>query len=159
MVLDDVDINNYINQIANVLDVSQDIKNQLIVQIKGYTNFDKLSFIKDTQDRLAELITADQQIELLKIQMSNNGGYDETTWNSLMSGLTKLQVLSLINKNGDCKETTDAIINALDAKIKAVNSVLVTNLNPPRQRGGNIKSYKHKYLKYKSKYLRIKNNI
>jgi hypothetical protein len=150
-------IDDYISQIAFALDVNDEIKKQLIIEIKGYTNFDKLSFIKNTEEKLRELIVADEQIKLLKTQLDNNGGYDETTWNSLMSGLTKLQALSLINKNGDCKETTDAIINALDAKIKAVNSVLVTNLNPLK--GGNIKSYKHKYLKYKSKYLRIKNNI
>lgn len=153
-------INNYIEQIVNALIDNTDrnnelIRNKLIEEFKNYKTNDKLSFIKNTEIHLDKLIEADIEIEKLKTQMENKGGYDVESWNKLMEGLSKLQVLSLINKTANCKETTDAIITALNEKINRVNEVLEKNL----QTGGNIKSYKHKYLKYKSKYLRIKNNM
>ena len=156
-IFNDANIEKYIKQIVDALEPvnNQDIINNLNEEVKNYTNREKLSFINDTQKHLNTLIEADKKIEILKVTMANKGGYDPDNWNKLMEGLSKLQVLSLINKTANCKETTDAIITALNEKINRVNEVLVKNL----QTGGNIKSYKHKYLKYKSKYLRIKNNM
>ena len=153
-------INDYIEQIVNALidntdSNNQQIRKKLINDFEKYTKIEKLSFIKNTETYLGDLIEADKGIEQLKDTMKSTGGYDPEKWNKLMEGLSKLQVLSLINKTVDCKETTDAIINALNKKIELVNGVIEENL----QTGGNIKSYKHKYLKYKSKYLRIKNNM
>jgi len=159
------EINNYIEEIVNALipdptdstdTTREQIRNTIIDNFDNYSNKEKLSFIKNTDKHLANLKIADDKIKQLKTQMVSTGGYNVGGWNILMEGLSKLQVLSLINKTASCKDTTDAIITALNEKIKAVNTVIEENLN---QTGGNIKSYKHKYLKYKSKYLRIKNNM
>jgi hypothetical protein len=148
-------IKKYINQIE--LNIGVDLT-QLKNDMEKYDNADKLSFIKNTQPKLDTLIQADNELKEISTKLNDDVLYGNAKdkWNEMLKNVGKLQALSLINKTPDCKETTNAIIDALDAKIKAVNEVIEGNLT---QNGGNINSYKHKYLKYKSKYLRIKNNM
>jgi hypothetical protein len=154
LITDDT-IDKYIKQIEYNIGVDL---TQLKSDMVKYENVDKLSFIKDTQTKLDTLIKADKKLQEISIKLNDDVLYGDAKdkWNKMLQNVSKLQALSLINKTPDCKETTNAIIDALDAKLKAVNDVIQENL---QQQGGNIKSYKHKYLKYKSKYLRIKNNI
>jgi len=128
------------------------------------TNFNddqKFTFIESTAPFLTRLIDADSRLTDIKNKLQNNDIYSSDTknrWNSMIEKLARLQTLIFI-KDGrkvNCDEVTKDIIDALDAKITAVNDVIQDKLEQ-EQRGGNIKSYKHKYLKYKSKYLRIKN--
>lgn len=134
-------------------------------QLKGdmvnlYKDDDKYKFIEDTNGHLDELLVADNKLKEISEELNNDIYQDDTrnSWKSMMNNLGRLQTLIFI-KDGrrvNCDEVTKEIIDALDNKIKAVNKVIADNL---KQTGGNIKSYKHKYLKYKSKYLRIKNNM
>lgn len=131
-----------------------------------YGDKDKYKFIKATEQQLDELLAADNKLKEISENLNNDIYQAETrkSWKSMMNNLGKLQTLIFIKdgRRANCDEVTKQIIDALDQKIKAVNDVIAKNLQQTpvnEQTAGNIKSYKHKYLKYKSKYLRIKNNM
>ncbi len=144
----------YIDQIGDKLGVNLDDLKEHIIE---FTNIQKLSFIKNTQEKLNKLLELDEKLKNISTDLDDTALYGEAkkNWDNMLVNVGKLQALSLINKTANCEQITQNIISAIDAKITAVNAVLDQNL----QTGGNINSYKHKYLKYKSKYLRIKNNM
>jgi hypothetical protein len=159
-------INEHINKIVGTGVIDDETGKTL--KLEFVTNFNddqKFTFIESTAPFLDRLIEADSRLTDIKNKLEDNKIYSTETknsWNSMTRNLGRLQTLIFI-KDGrkvNCDEVTKDIIDALDAKITAVNDVIQDKLEQEQQqKGGNIKSYKHKYLKYKSKYLRIKNNI
>ena len=159
-------INEHIDKIVDTGVIDDATGRTLKIEIATNFNDDqKFTFIESTAQKLDALIQADIRLTGIKDKLQNNIIYTSETknrWDSMIEKLARLQTLIFI-KDGrkvNCDEVTKDIIDALDAKITAVNDVIQEKLEQEQQqKGGNIKSYKHKYLKYKSKYLRIKNNI
>jgi hypothetical protein len=164
------DIKNHLSNILIALgivdstrptDADELILNDMIAEINDkYDDKSKYTLLELSNPKLKQLINADNEIKNIYDKLNSNrekyGEESITKWNEMMRNVAKLQLLTIIKKKANCEEITKSIINALDSKIKVINTILDENLE---QNGGNIKSYKHKYLKYKSKYLRIKNNI
>ena len=155
-------INKHIDNIVDTNVITLDEGIQLKTNMVNlYNDDEKYKFIEATEDLINKLTIADKKLKGISDELGKNDIYQPETrnsWKTMMNNLGRLQTLIFI-KDGrrvKCDEVTKQIIDALDHKIKAVNEVIADNL---KQTGGNIKSYKHKYLKYKSKYLRIKNNM
>ena len=75
----------------------------------------------------------------------------------------KISILSKISPS-DCGPVIDALVKAFDTKIKSVNSILAERNAAPgantiKKGGYSDLIYKNKYLKYKQKYLQLKNNL
>ena len=115
--------------------------------------------------KINALIKADENLK----EISKTIGQDYQTilpqWNSLLTNLAKLQGYIILNKvkSNDCSGLIKAIIDAMDAKIKATNEILEFKLkeeaNLPSSRlpsSSSSLSSQNKYFKYKNKYLNLK---
>ena len=81
------------------------------------------------------------------------------SWDKTISTLGKLQGLVILKKisSNDCKPVIETLLAAIDKKISVVNEILEQNIT--QTGGNNINTFKNKYLKYKMKYLNLKNNM
>ena len=114
------------------------------------------------QSSIQKLITSDQEINNLIQPDGELFIYKDaikTTWDKTLSTLGKLQGLVILKKisSNDCKPVIESLLAAIDKKISVVNEILEQNIT--QTGGNNINKFKNKYLKYKMKYLNLKNNM
>jgi hypothetical protein len=136
--------------------------------------------LDDLINLVKSLKEADEQLN----KLTENSEFKEYAnkykqeWDDFKRGLGKMQSLILLEKikvTKDCSSVISLLIGALNQKIKSVNKILEANINPgqvkqespapqpptppplPQQVGGAMdEMYKEKYLKYKIKYLKLK---
>lgn len=104
--------------------------------------------------KINELLDVDSR--LLEFE-KNNILHDHTkqNFNKLKENLGKLQILVLIKKLSEstgCNDIINTLLNILNNKFENINSILTSNLV---QTGGTNKKYYKKYIKYKTKYLKL----
>ena len=155
-------IQDFLRDVFTTLGLTANQANQITSQLDATFTGQQLQMIINN-DQLRTLIEADTRIANLQNDpgLTSLTGTNAAIWNSFKQNLGKLQVLAILKKirQGDCDATIQTIVEALNAKLQAVNTILESNL----QSGGGKQStnsindpYYHKFLKYKFKYMLAK---
>ena len=151
-----------------------------------FSKEDKFKLINDTERYIISLETVDNELQTLtKGSLSQYMSQIQVNWDSMNEQLAQLQILSLIQRKEDCSGVIKELLSILSKKIKTVNDVLKQNLGmvntdtsantgPSASASANTSasagpsanpgagantSAQKKYLKYKNKYLSLKNLI
>ena len=121
---------NYVNQISDALELNPDQKGKITTLFSSFKDNEKLQLISQTQDRVNELLAADEQIKALKTgSLSQYMVNIQENWNMMSENLVQLQILSLLQKKGaDCSEVINDILKILNTKLTTVNQILRANL-------------------------------
>jgi hypothetical protein len=114
---------------------------------------------KDKIDVIMNLLKSDTDINDFGNSLKNQEVKDN--FNKLKNNLGKLQVLVLlkkIDKSKNCDDVLNTFIGIINNKVSVVNDIMEKKLVGGGQVGGgrNGKEYIGKYVKYKLKYLRLK---
>ena len=171
----------YIDDILTVLNITDtdDIKNlKAELNFSDTTKYELMAAFTNPEftNKLTKLKEADKSI--IELEAKYEDIFDDkdvkTLWNGLLQKLASLQVyiiIKSIRKSGEkCSEIVQAFSSALDKKMSFVNDILSQNIEEqmtPKKtetikisslKGGTnyISSY-YKYIKYKNKYLKLKN--
>lgn len=126
-----------------------------------FSKEEKFKLINETERYVTSLEIVDNELKGLSIgslaqymtQIKNN-------WDTMNEQFAQLQILSLIQRKEDCSGVIKELLNILSKKIETVNGILKSNLgiSSEIQMQSDSQS-KKKYLKYKNKYLSLKNLI
>jgi len=113
---------------------------------------------KDKINEIKNLLQSDEDINNFGDNLKNQAV--KNNFEKLKNNLGKLQVLVLlkkIEKSKDCDDILNNFIGIINNKISVVNDVLEKKLDRG-QTGGGKKNTKYigKYIKYKLKYLKLK---
>jgi hypothetical protein len=157
----------FINDIIQKLGIPNVFASTIIIEMRKLNNKAKLKIInheglnlsidalKEADDNLGKLIDNGPLTEYYK------GEYNQKLWNNTMTEVARLQGLILLRKISEtnCDGVIQALLGAFDAKLKAVNNILASDLtkSPTQIGGSNDAMFKSKYEKYKMKYLNLKN--
>jgi hypothetical protein len=130
------DLINYVTKIFTAIGIQSDQQTRLIDIFNKYTDKDKYKVLnnKELLDKFNKLLEADKQLNSLV----SDGGilnsyYNKNTvnskmWDETITQLSKLQGFSILQKIGNCDETVNALLNALNSKIEIVNNIIASNL-------------------------------
>ena len=134
------------------------IRDDIIIEIASWKINNKILTINTIDitkinDNLIKLINADKQLANTMNKFKDTDYYSNIQ--DLYKSLAELQALTLL-KSIKKKEPIQELIKAIDNKIKTVNSLLKDSLQ--NKYNQYIDPYYNKYLKYKQKYLALKNN-
>lgn len=163
-----IEIQNFSDYITNILaalgidkDTGNAILNEMQTKFDDKTKYELVNN-PDIQSSIQKLITSDQEINNLIQPGGELEIYKDaiqSTWNKTIATLGKLQGLVILKKisSNDCKPVIESLLAAIDKKISVVNEILEQNI--AQTGGNNINTFKNKYLKYKMKYLNLKNNM
>jgi hypothetical protein len=141
--------------IYKALDLSATDEATINSKLQNYTNVEKYKLINSANKYLEDLVDADKKI--IKLEMEDKLSKDNIVlFKTTLAELAKLQGLILIRKASEnCDELIKVLLEAFKNKLSVVNDILINNLND--QKGGdNI--FKHKFFKYKTKYLNLLKN-
>jgi len=108
------------------------------------------------KEQFDKLFEADIDLQNITLRLKPYNLGDK--WLKLLSNLAKLQGYIILNKaqSDNCSELVGAIIAAVDEKISITNQILSSNLKSS-SRPIPADAVDNKYLKYKNKYLNLKN--
>ena len=155
------DFINYTNKILTALDIPSD-SNVLQEMIK-FNDSEKYKII--TNEKINNLLEADSKLFELGKRLENEPYYEQikNQWNLMIKNLAKLQIYIFIKKidKSNCGPLIEEIVKALDNKISIVNKIMEENIksiDDENKQIINTTKLNNKYLKYKTKYLQIKNN-
>jgi len=153
---------NYSKRIINAIGFSDEsINSQFQSFINQFSDEDKFKLINQTEKYVSSLEQVDKELLLLTTgdgSLSKYMNQIQTNWNSMNEQFVQLQILTIIQKKEDCSGVIKQLLNILGKKIETVNSVLRENLGISESKGGSTnQEYIKKYLKYKNKYLSLKN--
>jgi len=161
--------NDYIRQLGRALSFPEDQIEVLIQSFQYFNRQDRYRLITDTQRYVDNLLIADQELQRLPNTILQSYMPDiRDNWNAMNEQLAQLQILSLIQRKEDCSGVIKELLNILGKKIETVNGILKQNLgisseiNPSvnaQEQNLSSSSAQKKYLKYKNKYLALKNLI
>lgn len=159
----------YIDNIINALGITDiNIKQRIEEEMKKFDQKSKYKIISDSalKTNVSKLLKADEELNklvktggILQSFYSKNTN-NKTAWENSMEQVARLQGLIILRKisQNDCDGLIKNLLGAFDTKLKAVNTVLESDLRS--QAGGSDNDYLVKYLKYKNKYLKLlKNNM
>ena len=141
-----------------------------------FSKEDKFKLINDTERYIASLETVDNELKGFKMgSLAQYMDQIKDNWDTMNEQLAQLQILSLIQRKEDCSGVIKELLGILSKKIETVNGILKQNLgmatsantgaNPSANTGANtgvntsLGVSQKKYLKYKNKYLALKNLI
>jgi hypothetical protein len=137
--------------------------------IDGFSKEDKYKLIYETEKYVDSLEVADNELSGLTTgSLAQYMDQIKVNWESMNEQLAQLQILSLIQRKEDCSGVIKELLNILGKKIETVNGILKQNLgisseiNPSvnaQEQNLSSSSAQKKYLKYKNKYLALKNLI
>jgi len=137
--------------------------------IDGFSKEDKYKLIYETEKYVGSLEVADNELRGLTTgSLAQYMDQIKDNWESMNEQLAQLQILSLIQRKEDCSGVIKELLNILGKKIETVNGILKQNLgisseiNPSvnaQEQNLSSSSAQKKYLKYKNKYLALKNLI
>jgi hypothetical protein len=119
-----------------------------------------LHFTKDINNKIEEIYLQNDKLNKIKNDLNTNINIDfsylEDNWNNLNIEFGKIQLLTLIKKinDTDLNNIVDSITNSFEKKLTYINDLIEENLNLNNTING---GYINKYLKYKRKYLYLKN--
>ena len=151
----------FIKRILDTLQIDPKSISDIIADMDSkFNRSDKYKILSNP--KINELLKADEDLKKLEQKLEPYYNDIKDQWNLMMKNLGKLQTFIFLKKiePSNCGPIINEIITALNTKINTVNEILEENIKSTNnQAGGNIDSFKQKYLKYKSKYLHIKNNI
>jgi hypothetical protein len=158
----------YIDEIITALGITDtSIKQKIKKDMEIFDQKSKYKIISDSalQKNVVKLLEADRKLnDLVKTGGILKTFYDKQenkdAWDNSMKQVARLQGLIILRKisQNDCDGLIKNLLGAFDTKLKAVNTVLESDLKS--QAGGSDNDYLVKYLKYKNKYLKLlKNNM
>ena len=151
----------FIEKILDTLQIDQESINDIIADMDSkFNRSDKYKILNNP--KINELLKADEELQKLEAKLEPYYNDIKDQWNLMMKNLGKLQTFIFLKKiePSNCGPIINEIITALNTKINTVNEILEENIKSANnQTGGNTESFKQKYIKYKLKYLNIKNNI
>jgi hypothetical protein len=159
-------INNFdefITLLFKTLDIDKskmgDLKNEINLKF-NHSNKYEIFLNPNIRNALQGLIESDSEINNLEKDFSEFFDKIEKEWNEMTVNLGKLQALILLKqiREGDCKDFTKKLVDALNKKITTVNEILEENLNAENDTRS-TESARRKYLKYKNKYLNLQKKI
>ena len=137
--------------------------------IDGFSKEDKYKLIYETEKYVGSLEVADNELRGLTTgSLAQYMDQIKDNWESMNEQLAQLQILSLIQRKEDCSGVIKELLGILSKKIESVNGILKQNLgisseiNPSvnaQEQNLSSSSAQKKYLKYKNKYLALKNLI
>ena len=126
--------------------------------INEFSKEEKFKLINQTEKYLAGLEAVGNDLNALsKGSLSQYMSQIQVNWDSMNEQLAQLQILSLIQRKEDCSGVIKELLNILSRKIETVNGILKQNLGITSAISD--ASSLRKYLKYKNKYLALKNLI
>jgi hypothetical protein len=149
--------------IADELDIPAEQLTQLINKILTPEEIAKSGENhRDKIDTIIKLLGSDKDINNFGNSLKNQQVKDN--FNQLKNNLGKLQVLVLlkkIDKSKNCDDVLNTFIGIINNKVSIVNDIMEKKLDNNLiggQIGGstNDKEYIGKYIKYKLKYLKLK---
>jgi len=161
----------YVNTIITALGITNnEMKEGIIKKMSDFDQKSKYKIISDgkLKEYVQNLLEADKQLhDLVKEEGVLHSFYSKSdknkkTWEESMEQVARLQGLIILRKisHNDCDGLIKSLLGAFDTKLKAVNTILESDLNHKDQAGGSGNDYLVKYLKYKNKYLKLlKNNM
>jgi len=154
------------------------IANKFQIFLDEFSKEDKFKLINDTEIYIKSLETVDNELKGLKMgSLAQYMDQIKDNWDAMNEQLAQLQILSLIQRKEDCSGVIKELLGILSKKIETVNGILKQNLgmatsanpsasaNPGSSSSANPGSSSNpstsqkKYLKYKNKYLALKNLI
>lgn len=158
----------YIDNIITALGITDtNIKQRIEEEMKKFDQKSKYKIISDSalKKNVSQLLRADEELnKLVRTNGTLRSFYDKQenkkAWENSMEHVARLQGLIILRKisQNDCDGLIKNLLGAFDTKLKAVNTVLESDLKS--QAGGSDNDYLVKYLKYKNKYLKLlKNNM
>jgi hypothetical protein len=162
----DININSFdefITLLFKTLDINEakmtDLKNEINRKF-NHSNKYEIFLNPKIRSALQGLIDSDNEINNLKTDFKDFFSKIETEWADMTENLGKLQALVLLKqiREGNCKEFTTKLVDALNKKIKNVNEILEENLDEVNNNRADV-SARRKYLKYKNKYLNLQKKI
>lgn len=113
---------------------------------------------KDKINEIIKLLQSDIDINKFGNDLKNQE--IKNNFHKLKNNLGKLQVLVLLKKlekSKDCDDILNGFIGIINNKISVVNDILEKKLDGVQVGGGGYKKeYIYKYIKYKLKYLKLK---
>jgi hypothetical protein len=173
--------NDHVSKIVSYLGIGDDLQEYFKNTLSKLTPTDKYNIIKSTGDNLDKLEKADKELRSFLTRLEKEHPKTVNSFKELLKNLTKLQVLIFINKKSeDCTKIIDDLNKTMNNKIEAVNSIISSSLEKPSEVNSASVSTKYlkgkrnglfnlfgganiddniKYLKYKIKYLKLKNKI
>jgi hypothetical protein len=159
----------YIDEIITALGITDtSIKQKIKKDMENFDQKSKYKIISDVElqknvklllkadNELNNLVKAGGILESFYIKKDEN----KKAWENSMEQVARLQGLIILRKisQNDCDGLIKSLLGAFNTKLKAVNTVLDSDLKS--QAGGSDNDYLVKYLKYKNKYLKLlKNNM
>lgn len=160
----------FVKKILNLLGVTDDEintkYNTLIEKVIKFNSPQQFKIINDnTLNRLVDLlINADKNIKKYYDDEFNYKKELDNEWTNMISNLAEIQTLAVLEKVITCDQVVDTLKDMLSNKLKSVNQLLEANhkhtpSKEQKQQGGNEDYYRNKYQKYKSKYLKLKQNF
>jgi hypothetical protein len=155
----------YIRTILSTLGIDNTTGTNILNEMEQkFDDKNKYELVNNSQIQtsIQKLITSDQEINNLIQPGGELFIYKDaikSTWDRTIATLGKLQGLVILKKisSNDCKPVIESLLAAIDKKISVVNEILEQNIT--QTGGNNINTFKNKYLKYKMKYLNLKNNM
>jgi hypothetical protein len=145
---------NLVNKMIDKLGISEEHKKKIIEIVNSKKDTFQQNISPElivTVERL--LVPVDENLNKFGEEKLANLDKAYDSFKKLKDSLAELQVrviIKKIEKSKDCDEILTAFIGLLNDKVNAVNQVL--------QLGGTNNIYKHKYFKYKYKYIKLIND-
>jgi hypothetical protein len=160
----------YVETIITALGITdENMKQKIEEEMSIFDEKSKYKIISDIalKENVKLLLDADEKLHnLVKEGGILHSFYDKRdnkeVWEKSMEQVARLQGLIILRKisHNDCDGLIKSLLGAFDTKLKAVNTILESDLNHKEQAGGSGNDYLVKYLKYKNKYLKLlKNNM
>ena len=141
--------NTYIVEICQILNIGEPLQPQILESLKQFNDDNKYKFIENVSTRFDELKKADERIKKFMER------YPDIDLKKLNKNLAQLQILSILQKKDNSVLLTQELIKLMIDKTKVINE----NLHETMAGGSSKDIYISKYLKYKNKYLSLKNSI
>ena len=159
-------------EIVNAIGINDDKKNTLIEKMMNFKKSDKyiLTNNTDIKAKIEQLKEADKEFAGLKIKVQAQYSDLVELWETMTTNLVELQgkiILENISAT-DCTGLIDSVISALDKKLTLMSSILDDHNKSKTPNGnstigatneGSRKYYFNKYMKYKNKYLKLRELI
>jgi hypothetical protein len=165
------DLDNIITTLSQILNLNNENIEKLKLTFTNFNDDDKYKLIGSLSDDLQTLQEADLKLKELT-QSSLFAPYKDKIKDKvelMNKELIELQVLSLIQNKPNCDKVIKELAGILTEKIQKVNIILKNNLasaaaadvptpDTAGLSGGSRKDiYINKYIKYKKKYISLKN--
>jgi hypothetical protein len=131
-----LNFNQFVQRLGNALGLDRQQQQDLNNTLNRFSDADRFRLVQNIDTHIRNLEQADNRLRDL-IENGPLAPYRqsiEQSWNMMNQELVELQILSLIQRNEDCSQVIQALLDVLNNKIRNVNQILKNNLEPQQVR-------------------------